>query len=86
MLTFSIRGIVADLDGTIDGEPFHPSIVLVVEADATFTRVIAPREVLQRFGDTVAVGCSLCVHGEVHRFPDRPAHVATELLRLETLH
>jgi len=85
-LTFSIRGTVADIATSVDDEPYHPAIAVVVDAAESLVRIITPREVLTNLGTAIAIGQSVFVSGEVHNFPLKPVHVATEIRLNETLH
>jgi len=64
-LEFVLAGTIADVDATVDGEPAHPSLVLIVETGAEFARIVVPpatwsqpRELLQ-IGRAVRVRRSL---------------------------
>ena len=46
MISFALRGRVADLDETTADEPWHPAVVLLLEVDESFCRVIVPSSVL----------------------------------------
>lgn len=86
MLTFSIRGAVADIDSTAEDEPLHPSTVLLVEAGDTITRVVVPDGLLQGIAERLGVGTEVQVSGVVSNFHSRAVHVASELRLLDTLH
>ena len=75
MISFAFRGTIADLDETTPDEPCHPSLVLVIEVDQTFSRVIAPDGVLDGRRQLLCAGRPIEVFGEVKRY----SHIATEL-------
>ena len=56
MLAFKFRGTVADVDGTVEGEPHHPTKVLLVDSVEKITRVILPKDVLDVGADLLTIG------------------------------
>jgi hypothetical protein len=63
----------------VPGEPLHPSIVLLIEAADTISRVVLPAELIDGRAELLRVGQAVEVTGEVRDFPSNPTHVATEL-------
>jgi hypothetical protein len=86
VIGFALRGTVADIDGTVLGEPLHPAAVLVLEVAGAFSRIVLPRWLSQAAGDALCVGAAVEVAGELQGFPTRAVHVATELRLVPTLH
>jgi hypothetical protein len=79
MLAFAIRGSIADVDQTVEGEPRHPAIVIIVAAAESLTRVIVDSAQLVGRQELLTVGRKLEVSGEVLGFPRQAVHVADEL-------
>jgi hypothetical protein len=86
MLAFSFQTVIADVDETVEGEPFHPALVLLLELDEDFIRVVLPDAVLSGRRELLAVDRSVQVAGEVRDSPYGPVHVATELRLLNSGH
>jgi hypothetical protein len=40
VIGFAFRGTIADIDGTVPGEPLHPAAVLVLEIADTLNRIV----------------------------------------------
>jgi hypothetical protein len=86
MLTFAFRGTIADIDETTSDEPCHPSVVLIVEIDESFSRVVVPESVLEARREFLCVGRPIHVLGEVKDSRHGPHHVATEMRLVGTVH
>jgi hypothetical protein len=86
MLAFSFRSIIADTDSTVIGEPHHPSVVLVLELDEDFIRVIVPDNIAGGRRELLSVNRRVRVVGEVEECEYGPRHVASELQLLDGLH
>lgn len=79
MTHFSFHGIIADIDETVAGEPFHPTTVPVVAAHDAITRVVVPERVL---GGRLALLCvdrPVHVEGDMKNSPHGPHHIVTGL-------
>jgi hypothetical protein len=44
-LFFRLTGRVADLDGTTPDQPEHPNLVLLIESNGDFARIVVPATV-----------------------------------------
>ena len=77
---------IADVDETIEGELSHPSLVLILELDDGFIRVIVPEDVLGGRRDLLAVGETVKVSGEVQEGPYGSVHVARQVSVKRELH
>jgi hypothetical protein len=86
VIGFVFRGIVADIDGTVHGEPLHPAAVLVLDVAGALSRIVLPRWLTQANADALCVGVTVEVAGKLQGFPDRAVHVAAELRVVPTLH
>ena len=76
MLSFTFQTTIADLDATVVGEPHHPSLVLVLEVDDGFVRLIVPNSSLTGGRTLLAIGATVRVSGEVRDTPYGATHVA----------
>jgi len=79
MLAFSIRGSIADIDQTVEGELRHPATVIIVASAESLTRIIVDDSQLAGREELLTVGRKLEIFGEVHGFPRQAVHVADEL-------
>jgi hypothetical protein len=79
MISFALRGRVADLDETTADEPWHPAVVLLLEVDDAFWRVIVPSSVLNGRRERLCAGRPVAVFGELHESPRGFSHVASEV-------
>lgn len=87
-LLFRIRGILADLDETVAGEPAHPALVIVVDSCNEFTRIVVPPSAKPPSSELLAIGRTLLVAGEINLDPciPVPRPVATNIELLSTYH
>ena len=76
MHTFLFRGSVADVDETIEGDPLHPSTVVLVDAVDSITRVIVPDDLLENRRELLTVGQRIEVSGQIQDGPAYRACVA----------
>jgi len=79
MISFALRGIIADIDATTPDEPGHPATVLVLEVGDTFSRVIVPLSVVNGRRELLCAGRPVQVFGEVEESARGVRHVATGL-------
>jgi hypothetical protein len=79
MVTFALRGRVADLDETTADEPWHPAVVLLLEVDEGIWRVILPSSALNGQRERLCVGRPVAVFGELHESPRGLTHVASQV-------
>ena len=86
VIGFAFRGTLVDTDTTVAGEPFHPTMVLVLEVANTLSRIVLPRALAQANRDALSIGTTVEVVGEVQGFPSRAVHVAMDLRPMPTLH
>jgi hypothetical protein len=86
---FRITGRVADLDDTTPDQPEHPNLVLVLESNGDFARVVVPTTVwpLEK-RELLAVDRPVAVSGESDMDPFRlgARAVATSLQLLDKFH
>jgi hypothetical protein len=82
--SFSIRGLVTGIDRCAIEGVFHPSVVLTIDVDGAFTKIIMPDGVLRQAKDVV-VGRAVDVSGKVLNFPAHRVHFATELRLLHAV-
>jgi hypothetical protein len=78
-LSFGFQTAVADIDGTVEGEPSHPSLVLVVELEDDFIRVIVPKHVLNGREELLSVGRVVKLEGRIEETAIGPTHIASDL-------
>ena len=76
---FTHQTSIADVDGTVEGEPFHPALVLVLELEEDFIRVIVPKRVLNGREELLAVGRVVKLEGRLDETATGPTHIATDL-------
>ena len=74
--SFSFQTTIADIDGTVEGDPEHPTIVLVLEVGDGFVRVIVPHSSLTGRRTLLAIGETVRVSGEVRDAAHGATHVA----------
>ena len=86
MLTFFFQTTIADIDGTVESDPEHPSLVLILEMDENFIKVVVPDGVLAGRRELLAVGETVKVSGEVKHGPYGAIHVASDLSLEAKLH
>jgi hypothetical protein len=86
MIGFRFENTIADVDATVDGEPCHPALVLILEMDDDFIRVIVPDEVIAGQQELLLVGATVKVEGEVKDSAYGPTHVAIELTANKRAH
>jgi hypothetical protein len=86
MISFALRGIVADLDETTTDEPWHPAVVLLLEVDGAFARVILPSRVLDGKQELLCAGRPVWVRGEVKESLRGLWHVASEVRFMGLMH
>jgi hypothetical protein len=79
MLSFAFQTAIADVDGTVEGEPCHPALVLILDLNEKFVRVIVPSYVLDGREDLLAVGTVVKLEGRVEETVVGPTHIATGL-------
>jgi hypothetical protein len=85
MPSFSIRGFVKSIDRCAIEGMSHPSVVLTIDVDGAFTKIIMPDGVLRQAKELV-IGRAVDVSGEVLNFPAHRVHFATKLRLLRALH
>ena len=86
MISFALRGIIADIDETTPDEPGHPAAVIVMEVGDTFARVIVPLSVLNGRRELLCAGRPVQALGELKESPHGLRHVASELRLVGTGH
>jgi hypothetical protein len=79
MLSFAFQTAIADVDGTVDGEPYHPALVLILELDEDFIPVIVPERVLNGREELLSVGRVVKLEGRVEETVNAVTHIATGL-------
>ena len=88
MLSFAFHGIIADIDDTVEGEPYHPATVLIIEAAKILSRVVVPHVVLQGRLELLCLGRPVAISGVVDGAFSRSGltHIARELRLLPAVH
>ena len=76
---FIISGTLADLDETIEGEPYHPTKVLLVDLSDAFARVIAPEAIVQAYRDLLCAGRPIEIVGTVEAAEGALTYIASSI-------
>lgn len=72
MLTFTFRSEIADVDETLPSDPFHPTIVILIDTGETFCEIIVPDDVLAGRREML--------------YPERPVVIAGKVIGFPVLH